>query len=605
MRLGHKLSTVIALFGLSIFITACMTAPRSRGEAESLVQVTLESIELAYTSGEYEQVLQDLQLLEKRFPENDFTEEIEEYTEGSLKGLSEKYSTLLDSGDLLETESLSRTLLSLSLMFSDYKWDRQTLSAQQHDQLMKHLETGDKLSPVPLVNRFLFKDLSAVTMEELLKVGTYAAEEGNSTVAERIAGEISTRKEVLPEELEKFLSGRKASPGEQLPAVATVWVNRGMTIRDGVGRSDRVIGSGFFIDKRGYLITNYHVISSEVDPSYEGFSRLYVKFSDDRDVRIPARVVGYSKIFDLALLKTEREPDQVLSFSLNEEFRAGERIYAIGSPGGLENTLTAGIVSSSGRRFLQLGDVVQVDVPINQGNSGGPLLDEKGELIGVVFAGIEQFEGVNFAIPAKWALFLLDGLYEGGSYPHAYLGISVRERSDGLEVIYVAPGSPALRAGVQVGDIMTAFDGNAVKKLLDIHPLIVPRRSGELVFSQWNRDGEERELLIRLGEREEIPFKRYASVDLPENLFPPLFGMSIDYIGGGLFSDRFQVREVFPGTMADETGFSPLDPFVLQRWQILEDPPVAVAQIRVKKRKAGFLESGVQLAAYLETTNFL
>ena len=159
---------------------------------------------------------------------------------------------------------------------------------------------------------------------------------------------------------------------KMMKGTVTVWVDRGMTIEKGLGRADRMIGSGFFIDANGYLITNYHVIQSEVDPEYEGFSRVYIKRAENPTVRIPAKVVGWDTTFDLALLKTEINPEMYFQLGSSEDLNIGSRIYAIGSPAGLEQTLTSGIVSAQNRRLLSLGSVLQIDAPVNHGSSGGP-----------------------------------------------------------------------------------------------------------------------------------------------------------------------------------------------------------------------------------------
>jgi S1-C subfamily serine protease len=203
-----------------------------------------------------------------------------------------------------------------------------------------------------------------------------------------------------------------------------------------------VIGSGFFVDRSGYLLTNYHVIASEVDPKYEGFSRLSVRLPGSPELRVPAKVVGWDPVFDLALLKVETVPEFWLSFSGRAAFAPGDRIYAIGSPVGLDSTVTSGIVSAAGRRFLELGDAVQVDVAVNPGNSGGPLLDERGELAGIVFAGMPQFQGLNFAVPSRWIVALLPGLYDGGETVHPWTGLAFHENPAPPELLYAFPGAP-------------------------------------------------------------------------------------------------------------------------------------------------------------------
>ena len=228
--------------------------------------------------------------------------------------------------------------------------------------------------------------------ETLLKYSEAAYEVKNRFVLRKLTEIMGERGIQIPENYMVFLS-EKEKTSEMMGGTVTIWVNKGIKVDKGVGTPDRSIGSGFFIDKRGYIITNYHVIESEVNPEYEGYSRLYIKKPDYAGTKIPAKVIGWDPVFDIALLKTELKTDYVFSINNEDNYRPGENIYAIGSPGGLDNTITSGIISASGRRFLPIGDSLQVDVPINPGNSGGPLVNSSGEMIGIVFAGIEQFEG--------------------------------------------------------------------------------------------------------------------------------------------------------------------------------------------------------------------
>ena len=170
-------------------------------------------------------------------------------------------------------------------------------------------------------------------------------------------------------------------------------VDRGIKGENALGYADRVIGSGFFIDDKGHFVTNYHVIESEVDTSYEGYSRVYVKLYKDSATRIPAKVIGYDKALDLALLKTEAIPPYVFSLGSSADLDVGDAIYAIGSPLGLENTITSGIVSAKDRYLFSIAQVMQIDAAVNSGNSGGPIIDKNGNVKAVVFAGIMEYEG--------------------------------------------------------------------------------------------------------------------------------------------------------------------------------------------------------------------
>jgi serine protease Do len=405
-------------------------------------------------------------------------------------------------------------------------------------------------------------------------------------------------------EIAEFIAGA-TSPADAVASTVTVWVNRGIRLEGGVGYADRVIGSGFFIDPRGYLITNHHVIASEVDTEYEGYSRLYIRLPDDPDERVPARVVGYDRIFDIALLKVELDAPYVLSFTDLRSLEPGRRIIAIGSPGGLENTITSGIISATGRRFLQMGDALQVDVPINPGSSGGPLLDENGNVVAVVFAGIEQFEGVNFAIPSYWIQPLLPSLYRDGEVVHPWIGVAVEPVADGLEVSYVAPNSPALAAGIVPGDVITHLGPWEAPRIVSAQRIILSFDPGSLIQVTWLRDNQPMNSLIALQERPYSPLEVALEADVHDRLYPVLYGMQVSREGlSGLFR-LYRVDRVYRGSVADETGITVGDTFTEREFSVDDELGIAFLRIVVKKRTEGFMQTGIQLPAYIETDSFL
>ncbi|MBP7095171.1 MAG: trypsin-like peptidase domain-containing protein [Spirochaetia bacterium] len=390
---------------------------------------------------------------------------------------------------------------------------------------------------------------------------------------------------------------------ELLRGTVTIWVNKGIKVERGVGTPERVIGSGFFIDRSGYILTNYHVIASEVDPEYEGFSRLSVRLPGSSELRVPARVVGWDPVFDLALLKTEAVPEFWLSFSGRAAFAPGDRIYAIGSPVGLESTVTSGIVSATGRRFLELGDAVQVDVAVNPGNSGGPLLDERGELAGIVFAGMPQFQGLNFAVPSRWIVALLPGLYDGGETVHAWTGLAFHEDPAPPELVYAYPGAPRAPAR---GDRLASVDGVEVAALVEAQARLLGLAPGTLVNLGFESESGAYAVPVALRPRPERPVDEALRRDVRENLYPVLFGMRLEARPGGIFGKGgFSVEKVWFGGAADESGLSESDPLLVQGFELLEEERVAVLRLYVKRRKAGFLDALIAIPGLLDVSSFL
>jgi serine protease Do len=460
-------------------------------------------------------------------------------------------------------------------------------------------------NPVGALSSLLrIEDFTALDDAVLTAYGKMAVRANHRHAAERIMRVLEERGAELPEEL-KTVAETTPDPSRMVTGTVTIWVNRGIRIDRGVGRPDRVIGTGFFVDPRGYLVTNYHVIESEVDPGYSGYSRLYIRPAVSPDQRIPARVVGYDRIFDIALLKVEIDPPFIFSFTDIRELRPGSSVIAIGSPGGLSSSVTSGIISATGRRFLQLGDAMQVDVPINPGNSGGPLINPQGELVGVVFAGIPQFEGVNFAIPSFWLNTFLADLYNEGEVRHPWIGASVHETVHGLLVSYVTRGGPAHEAGIEPGDVITSLNGYKVRRVAEAQNVLLDLRTDTLISIEWRRGDEDRKGYVTTAPRPFSPVEDALKRESETALFPALFGMNVDDVSTLPWQKNYVIRDIYPGTIADETGLSRNDPFTLRDFGIDTDNRIAYIQIIVRKKTAGFLESGVQLAALLEPDNFL
>lgn len=390
-----------------------------------------------------------------------------------------------------------------------------------------------------------------------------------------------------------------------IDGTVTIWIDLGVKIESGRAFSNKAIGSGFFIDSRGYLITNYHVISSQVDPEYEGISRLFIKLGDDKETRIPARVIGYDKSLDLALLKTEIPPKYVFSLGSSSSLDIGDKIYAIGSPVGLERTLTSGIVSAEGRQLFSLGTVMQIDAAVNNGNSGGPIIDEFGNVQAIVFAGMLEYQGLNFAIPVEYLKILIPRLYYGGEITHPFVGAYGKSFKDkGVEVLWVQNSSPAKYAGLKEGCIITKINGTKINSINDLHFTQMPLLSKSIIeYTIIDESGTEKDILVLSDVRKEYPGYDFYKKSSVANSIYPLFGMKLKNVSS-FFGNKYIVDSVVKGSIADESGFSELDPVKIYRTYLSPDEDILFAEIYSKKKSNGYLDVSLVLATPLDSENF-
>ncbi len=234
----------------------------------------------------------------------------------------------------------------------------------------------------------------------------------------------------------------------------------------GDGGPRKGIATGFIIHRDGFIVTNAHVV--------DGASRIEVELADEE--RIKARVVGRDESSDVALLKIDAgRPLATLPLGDSDRLKTAEWVMVVGNPFGLSQTVTVGIVSHLGRSDIAPAgregfyDFIQTDASINPGNSGGPLLNTRGEVVGIATAINATGQGIGFAVPINMAKEILDQLHEHGRVVRSWMGVSVRElkpdpihhRRDVI-VTDVVSGGPAATSGLQVGDIITGFDGHAV-----------------------------------------------------------------------------------------------------------------------------------------------
>jgi len=495
-------------------------------------------------------------------------------------------------------------------------------------------EAAKRLDPSEMMTDLLFrkaenlaaKGYYAPAVRTFLKVaGTKAAYLQSSTQATaQFAGLVSvwmerarTAGDSRSLELLARMAGQTASnqyPGVKPPAdpqavadwargVVTVYIDKGLRISGGMAVPDRVLGSAFQIDAQGYYLTNYHVIASEVDPDYEGYSKLSVRPSGNPEARVPAKVIGWNVDLDIALIKSTEISPRTFFLPDEAETPRGSRVFAIGSPIGLENSISSGIVSASGRRLLPRGEVLQIDVPVNPGNSGGPLLDEQGRLVGMVFAGLAGFQGLNFAMPVKWIDLVLTGLFEGGKVENPWLGLVLAKNLDSsVDILWEYPEARQFVPG----DRLVSLDGIAVTNLEEAQSYLASKPMGSLATVKIRRSGSAITLLGRIRPAPESPLKTAQKHATAENLLQAMTGMLLDHISGRRGEGgTYQVLRTWPGLPADESGISQGDTLKFVRYAVDIKAESIYLDVSVKSRVTGYLEKTLRLALPLETSNFL
>ncbi len=585
-------------------IFSCVTDDNTEINSATFYENTKSQLNDYMADNKYQKTLVRSEILlneDGLIPE--FRNSLLDYNEKARNGLLKSFGQAVETYDYDTAAAYLSSLNAAGVETGD------NVSELYVKQTVLYLEGSEKSRGlIYFLDRIINRELETKLSDEQLNlIFNTALEQKNKAVLDFLVTDYPELSVDLKEAVS--ILDEKPKPFEMLKGTATIWVNRGIRIESGVGYPDRVIGSGFFIDKSGYLITNYHVIASEVDPEYEGYSRLYIK-TDNSDIRIPAEVIGYDPSLDLALLKTSYEPEFIFNFSKTRSFTPGEKIFAIGSPGGLEKTITSGIISASGdRRLLPIGDTIQVDVPINAGNSGGPVVDENGDLVGIVFAGIEQFEGVNFIIPSRWVVHALPYLFDGGKMKKSWIGTAVYEShetgAENLDILYIDPSSSISGWRLNPGDRIISIDGTPVNRIADAQEILISKKPGSIIKLEVLSGEDRKQILVLTDERPDIPLADAIHGEEPYSIIPALFGMQISEGDSGFISKEYIINEVYPGMPADETGLSINDPFSISSWYYDDENEIILMNLKIKKRKAGFLETVIQLGSYLDINRVL
>ncbi|WP_017229340.1 Do family serine endopeptidase [Cupriavidus basilensis] len=267
----------------------------------------------------------------------------------------------------------------------------------------------------------------------------------------------------------------------------------------------RGVGSGFVISQDGYVMTNAHVVADA--------DTIYVTLLDKREFK--AKLIGSDKRTDVALLKIDATGLPKLAMGDSDKVRAGEWVLAIGSPFGLDNSVTAGIVSAKGRDTGDYLPFIQTDVAVNPGNSGGPLINLRGEVIGInsqIYSRSGGYMGISFAIPIDEAMRVTEQLKANGKVTRGRIAVAIGDvtkevadslglgRARGALVGSVEPGGPAEKAGIEAGDIILKFNGRDIEKASDLPRMVGDIKPGTRVPLQLWRKGATREVSITVAE---------------------------------------------------------------------------------------------------------
>ena len=338
--------------------------------------------------------------------------------------------------------------------------------------------------------------------------------------------------------------------------------------------AERSLGSGVIVDKRGFILTNNHVVdqATKIQVQLNGESTKYT-----------AKVVGVDEETDLAVIKVEAGKDlPTAKLGNSDGVQVGDWVLAIGSPFGLQATVTAGIISAKDRGGVgrQFQKFLQTDAAINPGNSGGPLVDMAGEVIGVntaIITGSRGYEGVGFALPSTVAINVYNQLISSGRVTRGSIGVSFQEESGtnsitlkaygaqhGVAIMSVEPGSPAEKAGLKGGDIITSVNGQPVKTGNDLVNPIATAPIGSKVKLNYVRDGQAKETSATVEDRTRVfPNSAGRMNDQQNDSTPAEFGLRVESLTperAGRIGMEGQkgvvVTDVEPASFGDDLQFS-------------------------------------------------
>jgi serine protease Do len=335
-----------------------------------------------------------------------------------------------------------------------------------------------------------------------------------TTERQRVSGNDGADDDEVQEMFRKFFG----VPAPQTPSPDRTPNNR-RGARPGGEEVPRGVGSGFILSADGYVMTNAHVV--------ENASTIYVTLTDKREFK--GKLIGADKRTDVALVKIDANNLPRIAIGDSKAIRVGQWVLAIGSPFNLENTVTAGIISAKSRDTGELLPFIQTDVAVNPGNSGGPLINMRGEVIGInsqILSGTGGSIGISFAIPSDEAMRIVEQLKNGGRVRRGRLGVEIREvskdvaeamgiKAQGAAVSRVEAGSPAEKAGIVGGDIIVKFDGKTIEKSVDLPRAVGDTKPGTRSIITVLRKGATKEIPIVVAELESDTAKKTDKTSEP------------------------------------------------------------------------------------------
>jgi serine protease DegQ len=375
----------------------------------------------------------------------------------------------------------------------------------------------------------VFAQTATICLAALFVVSTLRPD----LIAWRTRGDVVTVKEPAPEAPAHPVASFSDAVRKAMPAVVNIFTSQEIKRprhpfvddplfryffgdqADGGTQRREGLGSGVIVSEQGYILTNHHVI--------ESVDQIEVALSDAR--KVPARVVGADPETDLAVLKIDVQKLPAITFA-REQLRVGDVVLAIGNPFGVGQTVTFGIVSGLGRNHLGIAtfeNFIQTDAAIHPGNSGGALVDVKGNLVGVntaIYSQTGASMGIGYAIPVSIARQVMEQIIEKGSVTRGWIGVGVQDinkeladsfklaASKGVLITQIERGSPADKAGVKLGDVLVAVNGKAVADTTTMLNMIASLRPGEHARVRLARNQEETEVTITIGRRPRPPQRK-------------------------------------------------------------------------------------------------